>query len=117
MKSIYDYLHGQGCQASGEYIVVAEWPVQFLVPASQLELEALAGATRTEVEGTSTWVMTAEHLVTIALQTGRIKDHNRILQFVELKKIDYIKLKDILQRHALILKWNQFEARYLHGGH
>ncbi len=27
--------------------------------------------------------MSAEHLVAIALRTGRPKDHNRILQFVE----------------------------------
>lgn len=117
LKPIYEYLEGQGCRSSGEYIIVAEWPVQFLVPASPLELEAVRGAIRAEVEGTSTWVMTAEHLVAIALQTGRVKDHNRILQFVELKKIDYRKLSDILQRHGLDLKWNQFEVRYLHGRH
>lgn len=117
LKPIYDYLQRQGCQTSGEYIVIAEWPVQFLIPASPLEVEALARAVRAEVEGTSTWVMTAEHLAAIALQTGRVKDYNRILQFIELKKIDYLKLNDILQRHVLTLKWEQFEARYPHGRH
>ena len=117
LKPIYDYLEGQGCRSSSEYIIVAEWPVQFLVPASPLELEALGGATRVEVEGTSTWVMSAEHLVAIALQTGRIKDYNRILQFLELKKPDPIRLRDILERHALMQKWQQFEARYLRGRH
>jgi hypothetical protein len=117
LKPIYDYLQGRGCPTSGEYIVVAEWPVQFLVPAGPLEVEALKRATRAEVEGTSTWVMTAEHLVAIALQTGRVKDHNRVLQFIELKKIDYPMLSDILQRHGLSLKWKQFEVRYFHGRH
>ena len=112
-----DYLKGQGCRSSGEYIIVAEWPVQFLVPASPLELEAVARATRAEVEETSTWVMRAEHLVAIALQTGRIKDYNRILQFLELKKPDPTRLRDILERHALIQKWQQFEGRYLRGRH
>ena len=56
LRTIYEYLEGQGCRSSGEYIIVAEWPVQFLVPASPLELEAVASATRVEVEGTSTWV-------------------------------------------------------------
>ena len=117
LKPIYDYLRAQGCQTTGEYIVVAEWPVQFLIPASPLEVEAVGRSIRAEVAGTSTWVMTAEHLVAIALQTGRVKDHNRILQFVELKKIDYLKLGDILQRHGLTLKWKQFEDRYFHGRH
>src|SRR5689334_9338012 len=80
-KPIYDHLQAQGCQTTGEYIAVAEWPVQFLIPASPLEVEALGKAICAEVEETSTWVMTAEHLVAIALQTGRVKDHNRILQF------------------------------------
>src|SRR5581483_2816941 len=80
LKPIYEYLEGQGGRSSGEYIIVAEWPIQFLVPASPLEVEALGRATRAEVEETSTWVMTAEHLVAIALQTGRAKDHHRILQ-------------------------------------
>ncbi|HKR32451.1 MAG TPA: hypothetical protein VJT08_18355 [Terriglobales bacterium] len=117
LKPIYDYLEGQGCRSSGEYIVVAEWPVQFLVPASSLELDAVATATRVQVEGTFTWVISAEHLVAIALQTGRIKDYNRILQFLELKKIDHTTLRDVLKRHALIQKWQQFEAQYLRGRH
>ena len=117
LKPIYDYLRSRGCQTTGEYIVVEEWPVQFLIPASPLEVEAVGRAIHAEVEGTSIWVMTAEHLVAVALQTGRAKDHNRILQFVELKKIDYRKLSDILQRHGLDLKWNQFEVRYLNGRH
>ena len=116
-KSIYDHLEGQGCRSGGEYITVAEWPVQFLVPASPLELEAVASATRVQVEETSTWVMRAEHLVAIALQTVRIKDYNRILQFLELKKPDPTRLRDILERHALIQKWQQFEGRYLRGRH
>jgi len=117
LKPIYEYLEGQGCRSSGEYIIVAEWPVQFLVPAGPLELEAVARATRVEVEGASTWVMSAEHLVAIALQTGRIKDYNRILQFLEFNKVDRGKLRDILERHALIAKWHKFEAQYLRGRH
>ena len=117
LQPIYEYLSRRGYTASGEYMVIAEWPVQFLVPASPLEVEAIAEAIRTELAETPTWVMTAEHLVAIALQTGRLKDHNRILQFLELKKIDTDKLMQILDRHKLVLKWKQFEARYLHGRH
>src|ERR1022692_378035 len=83
LSPLYDYLTARGHKAQGEYIVIGGWPVQFLPPGNPLVEEALAQAVETEVEGTRTRVMTAEHLAAIALQTGRAKDHNRILQFVE----------------------------------
>jgi hypothetical protein len=49
----------------------------------------------TTVEGVGTFVMTAEHLTAIALRTGRPKDHNRILQFIEQGAVDKKKLHNI----------------------
>ena len=66
-------------------------------------------------EGVETCVMTAEHLVAIALRTGRTKDYNRILQFVEQDAVDRGKLQNILQRNGLVSKWQQFERKYLGG--
>ena len=60
-------------------------------------------------------VMTAEHLVAIALQTGRAKDFARILQFVESGVLDSTKLDPILIRHGLLAKWEQFGDRFLKG--
>jgi hypothetical protein len=115
LAPIYEHLKKEGYDVSGEYIVIADWPVQFLVPASRLELEAVAEAVLTEVEGISTRVMAAEHLVAMALNTGRTKDHNRILQFLELKRVSMEKLMAILDKYSLISKWNLFERRYLYG--
>ena len=75
----------------------------------------MAQAVETEVEGVRTWVMTAEHLVAIALQTGRAKDFSRILQFVESGVLDSAKLDLILPRHGLLAKWEQFGDRFLKG--
>jgi hypothetical protein len=75
--------------------------------------EALAQAVETEVEGVRTWVMSAEHLVAIALRTGRAKDFTRILQFVESGVIDPNKLDQILERSGLLAKWEQFGDKYL----
>ena len=88
-------------------------PVQFLPVSDSLELEALDQALSTEVEGVRTWVMTAEHLVAIALRTGRPKDHARILQFLESGAVDQGRLQQIMQRHGLAAKWEQFQQRYL----
>jgi hypothetical protein len=113
LSPIYDYLTARGFKAEKEYIIIAGWPVQFLPPGNALVEEALAQAVKTEVEGAKTRVMTAEHLVAIALQTGRAKDFSRILQFIESGTIDAGKLKTILARHELVAKWRQFEHKFI----
>src|SRR6266516_2120138 len=79
LAPIYEYLKSHGGRVQDEYIVIGGWPVQFLPPSSPLEQEAIEEASCVVVEDVATWVMSAEHLVAIALRTGRAKDHNRIL--------------------------------------
>ena len=112
LTPIYDHLMARGFKAEGEYIIIGNWPVQFLPPGNALVEEALALAVETEVEGVRMRVMTAEHLVAIALQTGRAKDAARILQFIESGVLDADKLDAILQRHGLIAKWEQFGDQF-----
>jgi hypothetical protein len=116
LSPIYAYLQSRGCEIRGEYIVVGDWPVQFLPTSDALSEEALAAAVMTELEGVSIHVMTAEHLVAIALQLGRAKDHARVVQFVDSDSLDRQALNEILQRHDLTAKWKQFEGLYLSGG-
>ena len=115
LSPIYEYLKSRGGEVQDEYIVIGGWPVQFLPPNNDLEQEAVTEATSTAVEDVRTWVMSAEHLVAIALKTGRAKDHNRILQFVEQDAVDRKKLGRILEQHGLTPKWIQFEAKFLGG--
>ena len=113
LSPIYEYLTARGCRVAGERIVVADWPMQLLAPHGALEQEALDDAVETEVEGVRTWVLRAEHLVAIALQTGRAKDYARIVQFLEQDAVDADKLKRVLMRHGLVPKWERFEHKYL----
>lgn len=115
LAPICDYLTARGCKIEGEYIVIESWPVQFLPSGNPLAEEALAQAVETDLEGVPTRVMTAEHLTAIALQTGRGKDHARILQFVESGTLDPDKLDEILRRHGLIEKWERFGDKFLKG--
>jgi hypothetical protein len=117
VSPIYDYLRAHGGTVQQEHIVVGGWPIQFLPPANDLEREAIEKAVETTLQGVSTWVMTAEHLVAIALKTGRNKDRIRILQFVELAAVDRLKLEDVLVRHGLTAKWQEFERKFLEGPH
>jgi hypothetical protein len=113
LAPIYEYLTAQGGHIDGEHITIGTWPVQFLPAADGLEREALDQAVETEVEGVSTRVMTAEHLVAIALRTGRAKDYARILQFLDGEVVDVGKLELILSRHGLLSHWKRFSSKYL----
>jgi hypothetical protein len=106
-------LTARGCRIEGERIVVGDWPVKFLPPQGVLAEEALGDAVETEVEGVRTWVLSAEHLVAIALQTGRAKDLARIVQFLEQDAVDPDKLNRILKRHGLGRQWENFKRKYL----
>ena len=117
LAPIYEYLKAHGHAERQEHIVIGVWPVQFLPPSDELEREAVAEAVPTNVEDVPTWVMSAEHLVAIALRTGRSKDHFRIVQFIEQGAVDRNKLRDVLDRHGLTPKWKQFEQKYLEGSH
>jgi len=112
LTPIYNYLRAKGCEAKGEYILVGGWPVQFLPPANALIDEAVVEAVETDVEGVTTRVMTAEHLIAIALQLGRAKDHARILQFVEAGCLNDARLQTILAQHELEEAWTRFRRRF-----
>jgi hypothetical protein len=115
LTPIYDYLKARGGRVEDEYIVIGDWPVQFLPLSDPLEQEAVAQGVSATVEGVVTHVMTAEHLVAIALRTGRAKDFNRILQFIEQSAVDREKLQGVLDRHGLVSRWQKFELKYLRG--
>lgn len=112
LSPIYEYLTARGCHLEGERIVIGDWPVQFLPPHSALDEEALAEAVGTEVDGIRTWVLSAEHLVAIALQTGRTKDFARIVQFLEQDAVNAQRLSRILEMHGLISQWERFKSKY-----
>jgi len=113
LTPIYEYLKARGGVEEGEHIVLGDWPVQFFVPSSELELEAIAASVPVDVEGVRTWVMLAEHLVAIALSTGRAKDHIRVLQFIKEKAVDEVVLRAIVQKFGLLSKWEQFQRKFL----
>lgn len=112
LAPLYKYLISRGCKAEGEYIVIGGWPVQFLPISNDLEGEALEQARKTEVEGVSTRVMTAEHLAAIALRTGRAKDRSRILQMLEQNVLDPATMQSIAARHGISSKWLDFKKTF-----
>jgi hypothetical protein len=60
-------------------------------------------------------VISAEHLAAIALETGRPKDHARLVQFVESGVLDSKRFEEILRRHGLQGRWKAYEKRFSEG--
>lgn len=113
LSPIYEFLQVRGHQPDGDAIVIHGWPVQFLPAESDLLREAVEQARSIDYDGTEARVMSAEHLMALALQTGRGKDHARLVAFVAAKVADKMKLDEILQRHNLVSAWARFERTYL----
>jgi hypothetical protein len=93
--------------------VIEGWPVQFLPVYNPLTEEALAQALEVEFGSTPTRVFSAEHLAAIMLETGRPKDHARLIQFFESNALDCVVLESIVARHDLTSKWENFRRRFL----
>jgi hypothetical protein len=106
-----EYLKSLGyTEFRNEGIVIEGWPVQFMPVANPLEREAYLNAQEKDVEGTSVRVVLPEHLVAIMLKVGRLKDLARVEMFLTQKEVDVDALEDILERHGLMDRWNQFRA-------
>ncbi len=112
-QPIFDYLKLHGGTIEGEYVMIADWPVQFLPPTGPLVEEALAEAVEENVEGTTARVFTAEHLAAIALETGRAKDKARLVQFIESGVLDTARFEDVLGRHGLVETWRRVKRLLL----
>jgi len=109
LTSLYYALHARGYTEEGECIDVEGVPVQFLPVYNALLEEALAEARETIYETTPTRVLRAEHLLAIALQTGREKDRHRVRLLLEQAAIDMRYLSGVLSRHDLESRWNQWK--------
>ncbi|MBI4770074.1 MAG: hypothetical protein HY784_06590 [Chloroflexi bacterium] len=115
LTPIYSRLAELGYLPQGETIMVEGWPVQFLPVYDKLTEEALAEAIEVKFGATPTRVLSAEHLAAIMLQTGRPKDHARLLQFLEAGALDRQVLAEIAARHGLTARRESFQERFLRG--
>lgn len=113
LQPVYNYLKTKNAVPEGEYILIAGWPIQFLVPDTPLTEEALTEAVQTDVDGEPTWVFRPEYLAAIALQLYRTKDKNRLLEFIEQKALNSERFFKIVQKHNLVNKWQQFKQQFL----
>lgn len=93
--------------------MIEGWPVQFLPVASPLDEEALEQAVKVNIAKPGdpailARTLSAEHLVANAVKVGRFKDLARVQAFLENEAVDLKRLKEILERHKLLVAWSEF---------
>lgn len=115
LSPVYEYLRERGYAPYGETVEIAGWPVQFLPVYNQLTEEALEQSLAVEFGGVPTRVLSAEYLAVIMLETGRPKDHARLVQFLEFQVVNQTELEHLIARHGLATKWGRFKQLFLEG--
>jgi hypothetical protein len=103
LSPLYESLRARGYREEKDCVNIEGIPVQFLPAYNALVEEALAEAREMIYEGTPTRVLRAEHLLAIALQTGRAKDRERVRLLREQASLDADYLATLLARHRLAL--------------
>jgi hypothetical protein len=93
-----------------EGLLIHGFPVQFLSAGSDLEAEAVEQAMIVEWEDHRLRVMRPEHLAAIALSVGRPKDRGRLVYLVELPDFNLESFLQILTRHQLLDRWQQWAS-------
>jgi len=101
LEPLYEALRARGYREEDECVNIEGVPVQFLPAYNALLEEALAEAREMRYEATPTRVLRPEHLLAIALQTGRDKDRERVRLLREQARLDQKYLKGVLSRHRL----------------
>jgi hypothetical protein len=105
LTPLYDFLKQRGATEEREHLWLAGTLVQLIPTYDTLTEEAVREAVEKTVGGTTTQVMRVEHLIAIALKTGRAKDFARISLLLEQAAVDETHLQQILARHQLQDRW------------
>ena len=109
LTPIYDFLKQRGATEEREHLWLAGTLVQVIPAFDALTEEAVREAVEKQVGQTTTRVMRVEHLIAIALKTGRAKDHTRVALLLEEAEIDETRLRDIVARHQLQDRWEKYK--------
>ncbi|MBL0174350.1 MAG: hypothetical protein IPP94_03625 [Ignavibacteria bacterium] len=112
LGAVFEYLQHLGYSPAGEYVMIEGWPVQFLATTGALADEALADAVVMRVDDTPVWVFSPEHLAAIALETGRVKDTTRLLQFLQAGALSMSRFESIVDRNGLGDRWTSFQEQH-----
>jgi hypothetical protein len=92
--------------------MIGDIPIQFIPAATVLEKEAVEKAISVKYKNIGVKILRPEYLVAIFLEVFRAKDRNKLIKLLDQAKIDKTLLMDILARHNLDKKFDDFMEKY-----
>lgn len=92
--------------------MIGDIPIQFIPAATELEKEAVAKAISVKYKNIDIKILRPEYLVAIFLEVFRAKDRDKLIKLLDQAKINKTLLTDILARHNLDKKFDDFMERY-----
>ena len=110
LAPVYEFARGRGYPEQAEALMIEGFPVQFIPAYNELVQDAVAKAATLRYRGVEAKVVKAEYLVAIALQTGRAKDHERVVRLLESEAVDRAVLSEILMKYGLVERLNKIEG-------
>lgn len=112
LGGIYNWARENNYKAEEEHIIIEGIPVQFLLAYNELVSEALEHRVEISLFEEKTFILEAEYLMAIMLQTGRASDRERLVRF--LTEVDYNndKFMAIISRFKLMDKYHKFRKKY-----
>lgn len=109
LSPVYKRLREIGHMPAGEYVQVGDTPVQILVPAGDLEAEALRDALVQSYDRLPVKVFRLEHLLAIYLKVNRPKDRLKCQLFLDSGVLDTRRIEGIITRHGLQEQWKNLK--------
>ena len=101
MEPLYSELRRRGYAFDAEHVLMFETPVQLLPAYNDLAIEAVDQAVTHDYDGVPVKVISAEHLVALALQTGGKHRRIRAEALLEDDVLDVERLNSILAVHGI----------------
>ena len=111
LSRLYEWAGENNYRTEDEHIIIGGIPVQFLLAYNELIDEALLKKEKVTIFDETTFILSAEYLMAIMLQTGRASDYERLIRFFNEADYDENKFIDIINRFGLIDKYLNFKKR------
>lgn len=87
-------------------------PIQFIPASTELEKNAVGNAILVKYRNIYVKILRPEYLIAIFLKVYRPKDRDKLIKLLDQTNIDKTFLSDILERHNLDKKFNDFMKKY-----
>lgn len=112
LTPFYDFLLKKGYKTYKEYIVIGDTPVHFIPAIDELEREAVENAISVKYKKIKVKILRAEYLIAIFLKVYRPKDREKLIKLLDQTNIDKNYLSEILKRHGLDRKFEDFLKKH-----